>query len=232
MIRSESGGAARIRPYGPADRAAVRHLACDTADMGRPFGDGFDAREFLADLLTRYYTDHAPDWMWVACTDDTLAGYVCAAPDERAFQRILRHHVMPALARQVVFGDEFRRPSNRRFLARQVWDWLRHGRATQVDKARFPAHLHLNLAPDFRGRGLGRTLLQTCLAALARAGVVGVRASVRDDNAGAQAFFRRMGFQPLGTGWAVSPAPGLRRRSILMGLVLSGQPASEGMRHV
>lgn len=57
----------------------------------------------------------------------------------------------------------------------------------------FPAHLHINLAPDFRGRGLGRRLIDAFAAdcrAEGRAGVHAVTAAGAR-NAG---FYTRAGF--------------------------------------
>lgn len=220
MILTDSFAAPRIRQFQQTDGALLRSLACQTANIGWPFENGFDAFDFLADLLIGFYVEEASDWIWVAEVDNELAGYVCVAPDEKKFRKFMIMRTLPALVMQIFFGREFRRPPNRRFLARQARDWLLHGRATPIDMLRFPAHLHVNMASAFRGKGLGRALLQTALAALWRAGIAGVRASVRDDNSKAIAFFRSIAFKPLGTAWAVSPAPGMNRRAILLGLCL------------
>lgn len=65
----------------------------------------------------------------------------------------------------------------------------------------FPAHLHVDLLPEAQGRGLGRELLRTLGEELERQAVLGVHLGVGEGNTGAEAFYRRLGFD--------EPAPGL-----------------------
>jgi len=73
------------------------------------------------------------------------------------------------------------------------------------DHDRYPAHLHAGLDGAYRGRGLGRRLVEAFLTQLREAGVPGVHAVVLAENPGAGRFFERLGFQALARG------PALRR---------------------
>lgn len=61
--------------------------------------------------------------------------------------------------------------------------------------AEFPAHLHVNLAPRFRGAGIGRDLIETFAADAVAAGAAGVHVVT---SAGARnvRFYERAGFAP------------------------------------
>ena len=63
-----------------------------------------------------------------------------------------------------------------------------------AELADHPAHLHINLLPGYQGRGHGRTLMTTFLAALRARGVPAVHLGVASANTGARAFYARMGF--------------------------------------
>ncbi|MGK0618858.1 GNAT family N-acetyltransferase [Meiothermus cerbereus] len=63
----------------------------------------------------------------------------------------------------------------------------------------YPAHLHIDLLPRAQGRGLGRRLMEVFLARLRELGVPGVHLGVGQRNAGALAFYQRMGFVRLQT---------------------------------
>ena len=60
--------------------------------------------------------------------------------------------------------------------------------------AAYPAHLHIDVLPDYQRRGYGRRLIETLLDALGRAGAGGVHLGVGTANVGAQEFYKRVGF--------------------------------------
>lgn len=59
----------------------------------------------------------------------------------------------------------------------------------------FPAHLHVNLAPQFRNRGIGADLIEAFAADAARAGAKGVHV-VTSADARNVSFYDRVGFKP------------------------------------
>ncbi|MDH4982678.1 GNAT family N-acetyltransferase [Hyphomicrobium sp. D-2] len=63
---------------------------------------------------------------------------------------------------------------------------------------RFPAHLHVNLAPQFRSRGVGALLIEAFAAAAAQAGAPGMHVVTSSDARNVR-FYRRTGFSPQAT---------------------------------
>ena len=203
-----------IRPFHATDRDAVRFICCETADAGQPLEPGFFDRELVADLVTRYYTDFEPESAWVAESGGRVVGYLTGALDTRRFRRVWAWRIAPpALARAVARGFLFRRSG---------WQWIagmlhrttpKSASAAPPVVDTYPAHLHIDLLYEARGRGAGSSLVWTFLNYLAGRGVPGVHARVRGDNASGRAFFELMGFAPLAT------APNFRA-------------GSEGLRYV
>ena len=199
-----------LRPYAGADRAALRRLCCDAAYGDERLDRVFPDRELFADLMTGYYTDREPGSTLVACAaDGGLAGYLCGARDTRRQLRVQAMRVIPAaLLRFAGRGGLLGRATWKLFGAN--WGHLLPGGGEgRLDLDRFPAHLHLALAPTARGKGLGRRLAQAFVERLAAVGVKGVHAVVRAENARGRRFFERLGFRVVGS-WPALRLPGER----------------------
>jgi GNAT superfamily N-acetyltransferase len=61
--------------------------------------------------------------------------------------------------------------------------------------AEFPAHLHVNLAPRFRSRGIGADLIEAFAADASRAGAQGMHVVTSADARNVR-FYERVGFRP------------------------------------
>ena len=61
----------------------------------------------------------------------------------------------------------------------------------------YPAHLHIDIAEEFTGKGAGRMLIETLLARLRADGVAGVVFGVAAANTRAVGFYSHMGFEKL-----------------------------------
>lgn len=64
--------------------------------------------------------------------------------------------------------------------------------------AHYPAHLHINVAADFRGRGIGARLIEAFAAHAARAGAPGMHV-VTGEGARNNRFYLALGFRKLAT---------------------------------
>ncbi len=184
-----------IRPYQSPDRAAVRLIAYETADRGKPVAGAYFDRELLADLVTRYYTDCEPQASWVAETGGDVVGYLTGCVDTHRWRRFMTWRIVPAaLMRAAGRGGAG---------CAHVWrlSWAiaqtcaRGGWRRPISLSAYPAHLHINVVEESRGQHVGRQLMDAFLAHALQAGVPGVHASVRADNQHGREFFERMGFK-------------------------------------
>lgn len=184
-----------VRPYRPGDRDSLRRLAVDTADRGNPSKGLFDDPVLLADLLTDPYLRDHPAHTWVVESEGRVVGYLTGCLDTAVFQRRLAMFLPGALARAAGRGTFFR-TRTWKTLARLRWADLRGYRAPNFLR-RYPGHLHLNIAPEGRGRGAGRVLLDAFLSAARAAGTRGVHLGTRLDNPH-RSFFEKNGFVEIG----------------------------------
>jgi ribosomal protein S18 acetylase RimI-like enzyme len=184
--------ATHLRPFRAGDEPALAHVCLRTAD------DGADATGALGDdaiwgeIFVLPYAARHPELAFVIETGDgRVAGYVVAAPETREFVEWFRTEWWPDR------GARFPRPgSNPR--EREILAYA-DGRAgdREVYAAEYPAHLHIDLLPELQGQGWGRRLIAEVTAALRARGVPGLHLVAAADNAGALAFYDRLGFERL-----------------------------------
>jgi ribosomal protein S18 acetylase RimI-like enzyme len=197
-----------IRAYRTGDRQAVRDVCWETAYLGERIDFLYEDRESWADLFTSYYTDEEPESSWVVtASDGRVVGYLLGCTDtRRAFsewQVALRHHLTRFL---------WARPGTAGFWWRVAWDRLldSHPAAPRVDLSRHPAHVHIDLLPEARGRGMGPALFDTWHAHLRQLGVRGTHCQVLADNTRIVGLLTRLGYATQGEPFVL---PGMRTPS-------------------
>ena len=60
---------------------------------------------------------------------------------------------------------------------------------------KYPAHLHINLLPDYQGKGFGTKMINTLLSELKEKGIKSVMLLADSKNTGAIKFYKRNGFK-------------------------------------
>ena len=128
-------------------------------------------------------------------TEDRPAGYIVGTPDTPRFVAAYQRDWLPRVA------GRYPRPGAKGIGegrdAERIHD-LHHPEWMLRDDLRdYPAHLHIALAPEAQGKGAGRALMETYLTALRAAGVPRVHLSMSAANAGARAFYDRLGFHQI-----------------------------------
>jgi ribosomal protein S18 acetylase RimI-like enzyme len=185
-----------IRKYRSQDRAAVREISWNTADQGRTVDLYFHDHEAVADILTRYYTDWEPQRLWVAECDGAVIGYLTGCLDTRRCNRVMKRNVGPQAVAGAIGRGALWRAETWRLLGAFVGTALLGGRP-KVDLDEYPAHFHINLRPGFRGRGLGRQLIESFRRQAQEQGIRGIHLVAWGDNEGGRRFFEAMGFRLL-----------------------------------
>jgi len=207
---SATDGGVVVRPYRDSDRAQVRHVCHVTGYMGEPVAWMWRDTESFADLFTSYYTDAEPESALVADLDGVVAGYLLGCVDSTKAWN-------PA----TIFGRHFLRrgigfrPGTAGVVWRSFGDVVVDGvrrrlPSVSVHDNRWPAHLHIDLLPSIRSRGVGGRLMHRWLGTLRETGVPGCYLETLGENHAAIAFFESMGFARHG---ATTSAPGLRSPS-------------------
>jgi ribosomal protein S18 acetylase RimI-like enzyme len=195
-----------VRFYEPRDRSEVRAICHATGFMGEPADWYWRDRESFADACTGYYTDQEPESSLVAVRNGRVVGYLLGCVDTT------RAPSMAEVSRQLVLRRALLlRPGNAGFFWRALFDALRDRgvSSAELQDARWPSHLHINLLPEARGAGAGASLMHSWLDRLAALGSPGCHLGTFGENRNAIAFFERLGFRHLGPATRV---PAMRNR--------------------
>lgn len=186
-----------VRPYLPADRAAVRRVCADTGFMGKPIDEIFSDREAFADFFTRYYTDYEPECALVTEDVETseVVGYLlgCVRFRYQAWMQVLL--MVTRLAPKVVLrylAGGYNEPS-RRFLH---WVVFRSIRETPPAPRR-SAHFHINLLPAYRTGLAAREMVFSFIEQANARGVRRIYGQIQTQDDRRTGFWRRYGFREL-----------------------------------
>lgn len=182
-----------IRPYRPSDRAALTEICLRTADAGGDATGMLSDDALWGDLFAVPYAERHPDLAWIVDSDDGRAiGYLVATDDTAGFFRWFRDEWWAGL------HDRYPRSPEPRSREEKLIDYgWGLGPDSEADAVEYPAHLHIDLLPETQGQGLGRRLIETLFAELRRRGVGGLHLGVDPANAGAAAFYERLGMRRL-----------------------------------
>ncbi len=183
-----------IRLLQDRDEASVRRICFDTALYGKSIRPILRDERLVTQALLGSYLRFERSHFWVAVSETALAGYVCGGLEASFFSSRHAWRILPGLLGRFLAKGHAWNPA--------VWRFLRAGavqaaqcKAIRNDEflARYPAHLHVNLAPAYRGAGVGRRLVGTFLQEASTAGVPGLHVSVGSPSG--WAFFKQMGFE-------------------------------------
>ncbi|MFJ4277411.1 GNAT family N-acetyltransferase [Streptomyces massasporeus] len=183
-----------IRSYRPEDRPALDDICIRTAHHGE------DCRPHYADpgifpvTFAAPYVRLEPDLAFVLDDGQGRAvGYILGTADTPRFAEAFRTTWLPLVA-----GRYPAPPRPPRTPDEEIAGLLHHPeRMVRPELAGHPAHLHIDLLPDWQGRGHGRHLMRTLLRALQGRGVPAVHLSMVTANTRARAFYDRMGFEEI-----------------------------------
>jgi ribosomal protein S18 acetylase RimI-like enzyme len=206
VTRPDSAEPVTIRPYHADDRARVRRVCFLTGYMGDPVQWMWPDEESFSDLFTSYWTDGEPESALVAELRGEVAGYLLGCMDSRRVwnpERMMARHLV---GRALLFRPATA-PVMWRMATDAALDAARRRLPTPVHDPRWPAHLHIDLLPDCRGRGVGGGLVHRWLDTLRERGVAGCHLQTMAENTSAIAFFESVGFRRVGE---PTRAPGFR----------------------
>jgi GNAT superfamily N-acetyltransferase len=158
-----------IRPYRREDREAICQLCCDTGFLGRPVDSLFQDRELFAELFTRPYLDHEPEWGTVAESNGRVVGYLLGSVCRNfgLLQMLAGFQTATKMVVRLAAGDYVNHPRSRKFIR-----WLfTAGFSEQPRHPRGAAHLHFDIHKDYWGCGIALRLWRAYERRLRAAGV-------------------------------------------------------------
>jgi ribosomal protein S18 acetylase RimI-like enzyme len=180
----------RIRKYCDEDLSAVYKICVRTADSGGDARGLYSSDDLMGDLFVGPYLYLEPAMAFVLDDGFGAVGYIVGTSTTARFVSAYREQWIPRLA------DRYPKPPNPaitaegQMLALHYWP----ERMLLAELSDYPAHLHINLLPDYQGLGYGRELVETFLSAAGAAGAPAAHVVPLTANRRALAFYRHLGF--------------------------------------
>lgn len=171
---SRRKAAVLIRPYRREDREAVREIFRAGGQRGAPLKTYIEEEAIPLALFADYHLDYEPECCFVAEAQGKVVGYVAGCADTGRYNWIVLTRYLPRLLLRVLwrlFTLQYRQTSTFRVI---FWFITRSWREIpEPPPHRYPAHIHLTLARDFRGLRVGRRLVDAVGERLKSFGAVG-----------------------------------------------------------
>ncbi len=170
-----------IRKARPSDMANVEYVCRMTAgalSQAEPI-----VGNRIAKMFSTYYIRQCADTCFVLADDnDKAVGYVLCEPDFKRFRRDYRKKDV----RSIMELD----------LKSGLTAWFFPIPYT-IFGGKYPAHLHIDILPQYQSQGYGAKMMETLLNELKLRKVKGVMLCASAQNDGAIRFYKRLGFKVL-----------------------------------
>ena len=167
----------RIRPYEPRDRDGVR-FACLNSEG--PCTMTPAEQHFILTTYCDYYIEREPENCFVAANEaDEAVGYVICAENYDIFWQVFRKEYLPRISES---EKHFRQSASLSTVLQDKY------------KDFYPAHLHIDLLPEYQRQGVGSKLVDALASHLRDKGVPGVMLTVGSSNYVGQGFYNKYGF--------------------------------------
>lgn len=183
-----------------ADLGEISDICCRTGFGGEGIDEAgvFRDRRLFALLFCEYYVRHERENCFVACATSgrrRVVGYILGCPDTRRFVRRFALHSLPRIALRALLITSWRYPRTLRELLR----WARGNPWNTPNPAGddYPAHLHIDILPEFQRRGIGGRLLERLESALQAQGVEGIHLETSNLHRKALPFYAKHGYRLL-----------------------------------
>ena len=186
-----------IRGYRPEDLDRIYDICVRTADGGDDARGMYVDDRLMGDIFAVPYVILEPQHAHVV--DDgtgNAVGYVLGTAHTPTFVKRYRDEWLPATEGR--YPDPAQPPVTPTDSMLNLH--LHPERMLVPELTAYPAHLHIDLLPEWQGKGMGRRLMTAFLSGLQNAGVGLVHLGMVPTNVKARAFYERLGFTeiPLG----------------------------------
>jgi len=182
---------ASIRRYRAGDHDDVYDVCARTGAAGRDARGRYSTDVLLGDIYAGPYLNIAPEHAYVLDNGERAVGYVIGTPSTKDFVASYLADWLPRL--RGTYAPPAATPTSDE--ERKLADMFAPEHMLRPELAPHPAHLHINLLPDYQGGGHGRALVATFLDSVAAVGARSCHLTVRAANVGALRFYDKLGWR-------------------------------------
>ena len=157
----------------------------------------FDDKKLVTLVFCRYYLEQEPENCFVAVDEDSgkVMGYIIGTTDTVRQARRFVRRMYWRIALRMLLVTWWKYPESFRKILEWTGDQSADRELALAD--RYPAHLHINIYPDYQRSGAGTLLILTFEQWLKSRGVRGVHLVTSNHNEKALPFYRKHGYEIL-----------------------------------
>ncbi|KAH7930737.1 acyl-CoA N-acyltransferase [Leucogyrophana mollusca] len=184
-----------IRPATMADEDAMSRICLLTANVGTSAVDIVTFPKLPGHIYVEPYLCLQSAWAFLLVDDEKVVGYTIGAADTRAFEKDAEDRWWPPLREE--YGKYLQDPADVKPGDLEYIKKIFSPRiAADATIAFASAHLHINILPEYQGKGYGRQLIGSAVRYLSSVeGPKGVWLHINPKNTKAAAFYKRLGFK-------------------------------------
>lgn len=176
------------------DESSLSQICLFTANAGTSAEHLHDHGELPGLVYAIPYVKLPTTFGYVMVDDSTneVVGYTLASTDTRTYEREAAEHWWPVLQATypLTLGGK---PADQRYL-KLLRDMHT---APDANIAFSPAHLHIDILPEYQRQGWGRRLIDRVAEHLKEEGIDGVWVGLDPKNENAKRFYEKLGFVPI-----------------------------------
>jgi ribosomal protein S18 acetylase RimI-like enzyme len=190
----------KIRMYDPMDRDNIITICYETGYMGESVRGHFSDKLLFARLFSLYYVDYEPQNCYVADYLGRAVGYLVGSQDTLKQKEQFRKKMYSKVLQRALLYTSWRHPKDfKRLLKWAKMSVSEYDKEHQYIIQEYPAHLHIDILPDYHRLGIGKRLMEQFLTHLKEHKVKGVHLGTSSRNENAIPFYLGLGFKILRT---------------------------------
>ncbi len=170
----------KIRKAEKTDSERVEYICKMTADEKSQTEE--KAGKIISTIYSSYYIKEEAENAFVLEDDGLVVGYIVCAKNYKAYSKKFRK----------VYAEEVKKLDFSAGVFAKVLPLT-----YLVFSKKYPAHLHINLLPDYQGKSYGTEMIKTLENHLKESGIEGVVLMASKENTGAIRFYKRNGFKKI-----------------------------------
>jgi len=151
-----------IRKYQQKDRKAVEFIQLSTYFLGKPIQDVVDTPDEMSKEI-KYYLEQEPESCYVAEDKGKVVGYLLGCLDDKNHEENISSFLGTIALK--FFQIPFMKKKDRRLWWSRILMVINAVAGISEDSRFIPpknsGHIHINLLPEARGKGVGTRLLKT-----------------------------------------------------------------------
>ncbi|TBU49589.1 acyl-CoA N-acyltransferase [Dichomitus squalens] len=200
MAEPQIRGEVYVREARPADQSALNRICLLTGDAGNSAEHLHKYGELIGTVYADPYVSLPTTWGFVMvdpAKDDAVVGYILGSYDTRAYERHAQDEWWPRVRAKYAYPPEANEGATEadvRFLN------VLHNppRAAQAQVDYSPAHMHIDILPEYQRQGWGRRLIGRAAEYLReKHGLERLWLGIDPRNEAARRFYERLGYKEL-----------------------------------